>query len=105
MQVTDDQVVRIAEIEIAPEHLEAYRELLTEEIKASVALEAGVLMLHAVALKERPHSVRLLEVYADTAAYQAHLQTPHFLKYKTGTEGMVTALRLIDVEPIALEAK
>ena len=103
--MSDDLVVRMAEIEIDPAHLEAYRSLLTEEIEASVSMENGVLALNAVAIKGFPEKIRILEVYANQAAYEAHLQTPHFLKYKAGTEGMVTSLTLLDVEPVILRSK
>jgi quinol monooxygenase YgiN len=98
-------VVRIAELEIDPDKLETYRVMLTEEIEASVALEAGVLSLNAVSIKDSPHKIRILEVYANQAAYEAHLQTPHFLKYKNATAGMVTSLTLVDVEPVIMRAK
>ncbi|MGR9169467.1 putative quinol monooxygenase [Rhizobium sp. KDH_Rht_773_N] len=98
-------VVRMAELEIDPERLEAYRVLLAEEIETSVALEDGVLALNAVSVRERPSSIRILEVYASREAYEAHLQTPHFLKYKRETAGMVTSLTLIDVDPIAMRSK
>lgn len=98
-------VVRMAELEIDPDQLEIYRLLLTEEIEASVALEPGVLSLNAVSLKDSPHKIRILEVYANQAAYEAHLQTPHFLKYKNGTAGMVKSLTLIDVDPIIMRGK
>ena len=101
----DQRVVRIAELEIVPSQLEAYKALLAEEITASIEREPGVLMLHAVSHKAEPHQVRLLEVYASQAAYEAHIQTPHFLKYKSATAAMVAALRLIDVDPILLAAK
>jgi quinol monooxygenase YgiN len=99
------KIVRIAELEIEPEHLAAYRILLSEEIEASVAKEAGVLMLHAVSEKDRPEQIRILEVYASREAYEAHLLTAHFLKYKTGTAGMVRSLRLVDVDPVMMRAK
>ncbi|WP_332701934.1 putative quinol monooxygenase [Devosia sp.] len=98
-------MVRIAEIDVDPDQLNAYSLLLAEEIAASVEREPGVLMLHAVAHRDSPHHIRILEVYASQAAYQAHIQTPHFLKYKLGTADMVTALRLIEVDPILLAAK
>ncbi|MXO02481.1 antibiotic biosynthesis monooxygenase [Shinella zoogloeoides] len=99
------QIVRIAELEIDPAQLDSYRSLLAEEIEASVRLEPGVLMLHAVSLDEAPEKIRLLELYADEAAYQAHLATPHFQKYKTLTASMVRSLRLLPVTPILLAAK
>lgn len=99
------RIVRMADLDIDPAQLDAYKALLAEEIEASVRLEPGVLMLHAVALDEAPEKIRLLEVYADEAAYRAHLATPHFLKYKTLTAAMVRSLRLLPVTPIRLSAK
>ncbi len=32
------------------------------------------------------------------AAYEAHIKSPHFLKYKTSTEKMVRSLRLVDTD-------
>lgn len=100
-----EQLIRIAELEIDPAQLDDYLTFLTEEIAASIALEPGVLMLHAVSLQTAPHHIRLLEVYASRAAYQAHIETPHFLHYKSATNTMVTALRLLDATPILLATK
>jgi quinol monooxygenase YgiN len=98
-------MVRIAELEIDPAQLDAYKTILAEEQEASVRLEPGVLMLHSVALADSPTSIRLLEVYASRSAYEAHIQSPHFVKYKTSTETMVKSLRLVDTKPILLCAK
>ncbi|SCX06715.1 Antibiotic biosynthesis monooxygenase [Agrobacterium sp. DSM 25558] len=100
-----DLVVRMADIEIDPRHLDTYRHLLAEEIEASVTMEEGVISLNAVAIKDCPEKIRILEIYASPAAYEAHLQTPHFLKYKTATAAMVRSLTLIDVEPVILRSK
>ena len=98
-------MVRIAELEIDPAQLDAYKAILAEEQEASVRLEPGVLMLHSVALADSPTSIRLLEVYASRSAYEAHLRAPHFIKYKTTTETMVKSLRLVETKPILLCAK
>ena len=50
--------------------------------------------------KENPSLVRILEIYASQAAYEQHLKTPHFQKYKTTTLNMVKSLKLIDMEAI-----
>ena len=102
---SDSYLVRIAELEIDPSRLEEYRALLVEEIAASVALEPGVLSLLATALRDEPHQIRLFEVYASRAAYEAHLETPHFLHYKHRTADMVRSLRLVDTDPVALRSK
>ena len=98
-------MVRIAAIAVDPAQLDAYKSFLTEEQEASVRLEPGVLMLHSFQYADDPAQVRLLEVYADREAYQSHLKTPHFLKYKTGTEKMVKSLELIPAKPILLAGK
>jgi quinol monooxygenase YgiN len=98
-------IVRVAELEIDPNQIDSYKALLAEEIEASVRIEPGVLFLHAVSEKGTPEKVRVIECYADQAAYEAHLTTPHFLKYKTQTANMVRSLRLIETDPIALAAK
>lgn len=103
--MTDQRVTRIARLDIDPARLDDYLAFLTEEIEASIRLEPGVLMLHATARKDAPHHVELLEQYASPAAYQAHIASPHFLKYKLGTADMVRQLELIEVEPILLAAK
>ena len=102
---TPNRVVRIAELEIDPAQLESYKVLLREEIESSIRLEPGVLALYAVSLKDNPAQIRIFETYADVAAYNSHLQTPHFQKYKTGTQRMVKSLRLIETNPILLGAK
>jgi quinol monooxygenase YgiN len=98
-------LVRLAELEIELAQFAAYRALLTEEIEASVSKEQGVLMLFAMSVADNPAHIRIVEVYASQAAYESHLQTPHFLKYKTLTSGVVRSLCLIETEPILLRAK
>ncbi|MFS8048088.1 putative quinol monooxygenase [Rhizobium sp. BR 314] len=98
-------IIRMAELEIDPAQLDAYKAFLTEEIEASVRLEPGVLSLNAVSVKGDPAQIRIFEVYADQVAYEAHLKAPHFLKYKNGTAAMVRSLRLIEADPIVLRAK
>lgn len=98
-------LVRLAELEIDPAQLDSYKAFLREQIETSIRVEPGVLSLYAVAVKGQPAQIRIFEMYADTAAYEAHLQTPHFLRYKIGTQGMVKSLRLLETEPVLLGAK
>jgi len=98
-------LIRVAELEIDPAHLEAYEGLLAEEIEASLAHEPGVLMLYALSVKDDPTQIRIIEMYADRAAYEEHLNAPHFLRYKSMSAPMVRSLRLLETNPIALRAK
>jgi quinol monooxygenase YgiN len=102
---SQDRVVRLAELEIDSAQLEAYKALLQEEIDTSIRVEPGVLNLYAVSVKGHATQIRLFEIYANTVAYETHLQSPHFKKYKNDTAGMVKSLKLLETEPVLLGAK
>lgn len=104
-RMQDERIVRLAELDIDPAQLESYKAALQEEITESIRVEPGVLTLYAVSVKGQPSQVRIFEMYANEAAYRSHLETPHFTKYKAGTQGMVRALRLVETDPISLSAK
>ena len=100
-----DAIVRIAELEIDPAQVDAYKLALKEEIETSIRVEPGVLTLYAVSLKEHPEQIRLFETYRDAAAYESHIHSPHFKAYKDRTRRMVKLLRLVETEPIVLGSK
>lgn len=95
-----DNLVRLSKITVDPARLDAYNAFLKEEIEASMRLEPGVFTLYATAEKDAPHKVTILEIYANRAAYESHLKTPHFRKYKEGTRAMVKELELVDTTPL-----
>lgn len=96
--------VRIAELEIGTDYLYEYLEILKEESEASLRLEPGVICIYPMFQKENPTQISLLEIYASKEAYESHLKTPHFQKYKTTTAEMVKDLKLIDMEAIDPES-
>ena len=96
----ENNLVRLSKITVDPDRLDDYNAFLKEEIEASMRLEPGVLALYATAEKEAPHKVTILEIYADREAYEKHLETPHFQKYKQGTLKMVKKLELVDTTPL-----
>lgn len=97
-----ERVVRLAEIEIDPEKLDAYLEYAAEVGRVSMATEPGVIALFSMQDVSDPCKVYILEVYADKQAYEAHVQTAHFRKYKDGTADMVRSLKLIDTIPMVV---
>ena len=99
----EDMIVRISEIEIHPNRLAEYNAILKEEAEASIRLEPGVIAIFPMSQKEKPTEVRILEIYASRDAYEAHLKTPHFQKYKTTTLEIVKSLKLVDMD--ALDAQ
>ena len=62
----------------------------------SLRTEPGVLTMYAVAEKDNPCNITILETYAGEAAYKSHIASPHFQKYKQGTLHMVKSLVLSD---------
>lgn len=94
------QMVRIAKIKVDPLQLEKYNTALKEQMTTAVRVEPGVLTYYAVADKNDPSQITILEIYADTAAYKSHIETTHFKKYKEAVKDMVKSLELTDVRLI-----
>ena len=97
--------IRVAELEIDPAQLDHYKAAVREEMETSVEVEPGVLAIYAVAEKDAPHKLRFFEMYADEAAYRAHIASPHFRKYVEVTKEMITSRRLLDVTPVQLSTR
>jgi quinol monooxygenase YgiN len=93
----DTMLIRLSELEIEPGSLTEYLSILREEAAASVRLEPGVIAIFPMQQKESPTQIRIVEVYGSRAAYEAHLQTPHFKQYKSATLHMLKSLRLLDM--------
>ena len=96
------QHIQIAEIAVDPAQLDGYKSAVAEQIEAAIRLEPGVLALYSVSNKDDPTQITVFEIYRDREAYLAHLQAPHFLKYKATVEKMVKSLKLIPVDPVML---
>ena len=77
----EHMIVRIAEIEVFPQYLKEYLAFPMQSAEDSC-------------------QIRILEIYASEEAYQSHLKTEHFLKYKQGTLHMVKDLKLPTMKPL-----
>jgi quinol monooxygenase YgiN len=104
-QEAGGQYVQVADIEVDPAQLDAYRAAVQEQIDAAIQKEPGVLVLYAVSEKDDPSRVKVFEIYRDRRAYEAHLGSEHFKKYKSTVENMVKSLKLVQATPIMLGAK
>ena len=100
-----NQMVRLAKIKVDPSQLKKYNVALKEQMTTAIRVEPGVLTYYAVADKSDPTNITILEIYADTAAYNLHIATPHFKKYKETVKEMVKSLELIDVKLIGSAKK
>ena len=97
---TANMIVRIAEIEVYPQYLEEYLAFANEVDRLSIEREPGVICLYPMQSVEDSCQIRILEIYASEEAYQQHLKTPHFQKYKQGTLHMVKDLKLPTMKPL-----
>lgn len=95
-----DGIVRLSKIEVYPQHLDEYMKYATEVGEVSLRTEPGVLTMYAVGEKENPCKITILESYASRAAYEKHIASEHFQKYKQGTLHMVKSLVLSDQTPL-----
>ena len=102
---SSNSMYRIAKIKVDTNQLSAYKVALQEQMNAAIKLEPGVLSYTAVADKKDATQITILEVYASQEAYQAHILTAHFKKYKETVKDMVLALELIDTELVVSAKK
>lgn len=100
----EQNIVRLSKITVAPEYLDQYKAFAAEVGRESMKREPGVRVLYSMQEKKNPTRFAILEIYANQEAYQHHIQTPHFRKYKEGTLHMVTSLELIDCDARAYKA-
>ena len=96
----ETMIVRIAEIEVYPQYLKEYLEFANEVDRLSVEREPGVVCLFPMQSAEDSTQIRILEIYASEEAYQSHIKTDHFQKYKQGTLHMVKDLKLPSMKPL-----
>jgi len=96
----ETMIVRLAEIEVYPEHLQEYLKYANEVDRLSVEREQGVVCLFPMQSAEDSTQIRILEIYASEEAYQSHIKTEHFQTYKQGTMHMVKSLKLPTMKPL-----
>lgn len=88
------------EIEIYPEYLNEYKEILKKEAAASIKKEAGVIAIFPMLKQRDSTQIRIIEIYANKDAYQSQLKTPNFQYYKTSTQKMVKTLNLVEMDAL-----
>lgn len=95
-----DGIIRLSKIEVYPQYLDEYLAYAVEVGRISLTTEPGVLTMYAMADKNDPCKITILETYSSHDAYASHIASPHFQKYKQGTLHMVKTLELCDQTPL-----
>lgn len=99
-KMATDGIVRLSKIEVYPQYLDEYMEFAVEVGTKPLRTEPGVLTMYAIHGKENPCIITILETYSSDEAYQSHVASEHFQKYKQGTQHMVKNLELCDQTPL-----
>ena len=89
-----DVYVIVAELTVAPERLADFIAHSSEDGRASVANEDGCRQFDVHVSADGSPTVVLYEVYDDRAAFEAHLQTPHFFRWRDATQDWITERRV-----------
>lgn len=83
------QFVVIAEFPIKPGQVPAFLALAHNDANESLANEEGCLSFEVLTPEGSEDQVVLHEVYRDRAAFEHHMQMPHYAPFKAGTEPLL----------------
>jgi len=81
----------VVSFQIKQDQMDAFLPLMLANAKASLLEEPGCHQFDVCTDPSRPTEVFLYELYSDTAAFEAHKGTPHFLEFDGQTAAMIHA--------------
>lgn len=82
--------ILIVEVNVKPERLTDFLELIKYDAEHSENDEPGCLRFDVLRDSEDPHKFYYYEVYRDESARMAHRETPHFKKYAEESADMLS---------------
>lgn len=80
---------------------EAFDALVRETVEQIMTSEPGTLVYVTHTVEDAPLSRVFYEVYRDRAAFEAHEQKPHTVRFLRGRESYVTSFRVEFLAPAA----
>ncbi|MHA1108555.1 MAG: putative quinol monooxygenase [Alphaproteobacteria bacterium] len=84
-----DKFVLIVEMEVRPDSVERFTEIITRNAQASVRDEPGCSQFDVLHTPDNPTRFVLYEVYDDEDAFEAHRATPHFAAFNDHAADML----------------
>jgi quinol monooxygenase YgiN len=97
--------VLIVEFELKPEDAERFHGLIAENARASVANEPGCLQFDVVRPQDSLNRLFLYEVYADQAAFDAHIKMPHVAAFFAQAKPMIVNQKATRLDRLTAAAK
>ena len=87
-------LVIVVEFRIKPPFVEAFERAIVDNARASRRTEPGCRQFDVCRDPADPQRFYLYEIYDDEAAFDAHLQTPHFQQMNADTADWVEHKRV-----------
>ena len=84
--------------EIAPEKMDAFMPLMLDQARNSLKNEPEC---HVFDVCTAGNTVLLYELYTDEAAFNAHLEMPHYASFNAAIDGMVANKQVAFFERVA----
>src|ERR1044072_4820177 len=81
-QTSSAVFVVMPEFRVTPATMPEFLEAAADDARHSVADEAGCRQFDVVRPQDKDDQVVFYEVYDDRAAFEAHLKTPHLLRFQ-----------------------
>lgn len=82
-------------IRVNKEEIESFLPMMLANARKSLATEEGCLQFDVATDPSRPDEVFLYELYKDAAAFDDHLQQPHFKTFDADTADLIAEKRVV----------
>jgi len=96
--------VLVVTIDIKPQFKDRFMAEMLDDARGSVRDEPGCLRFDVIQDEKEPNRIYLYEVYADRAAFDVHMTTPHFLKWKSAVQDWFAAPPVVGAGPSVFPA-
>jgi quinol monooxygenase YgiN len=90
--------VIVVDFKIKLGEMQNFRHLIDENAKASVRDEPGCRRFDVLADRKEADRILLYEIYANRAAFDAHMRTPHFAVFDRDSEALVADKRVTEYD-------
>jgi autoinducer 2-degrading protein len=85
------KVVLVVELEIQPENLESFVDIVSKHGSNSLKIEEGCLRFEVLKPRESTNKVILVEMYSNDAALDLHWNSDHMAAYRERVSDMIVS--------------
>jgi (4S)-4-hydroxy-5-phosphonooxypentane-2,3-dione isomerase len=95
-----DGLVVLVEFRLKPGSSRAFADLIRANASSSVADEPGCRRFDVATTPDDEDRIFLYEIYDDRAAFDHHVTTPHYLRFKEGSSPLIdtSTVHLLDLQ-------